>query len=186
MIKGDDDLISELAQTLRRLRKERQLTIEQLAKLADVSGITISNIENNRSNPTINVLWKLSVALQVNLSQLLNYANHQVTVSKLDEHYFLSDLVQGWLVQPVYQESDFDVFRVCLKANSSYEMPKQFEQSIEIITVMQGQLKLTVGKTSYDLQTFDSINFDASVAHKYQNITQQDVWLTIIVKYRNT
>lgn len=185
--KKKNQLNNAIAIELRRIRKEQKLTIEELATLSGVSGITISNIENGRSNPTLNSLWKLADTLKVPLTRILGYTHTETQVSSVAEasSYFMNDLENGWVVQPVFQDGNIEVFRICLKANSSIKRNHQMEQSLEIITVMSGSLELNVGNKNYQLKTFDSINFDSSSEHEYINSSTEDVFLNIVVKYNN-
>ena len=182
-----NQLNHDIAVELRRIRKQKKLTIEELASLSNISGITISNIENGRSNPTLNSLWKLADTLQVPLTKLLGYSHTETEVSSVseDSSYFMNDLEKGWVVQPVFQEGNIEVFRICLKANSSINRSHQMKDSTEIITVMNGSLKLNVGDKHYNLSTYDSINFDSGTEHEYINNSNDDVFLNIVVKYNN-
>ena len=66
-----DDLGSRLAANLRALREARGLTQEQLAKLAGLPRATWANLESGGANPTLSVLHRVAVALQVSLEELL-------------------------------------------------------------------------------------------------------------------
>jgi len=65
---------AKLPQNLRRLRRERGLTLEALAERSAVSRAMISKIERGVAVPTATVLGKLSAALEVGLSQLVGNA----------------------------------------------------------------------------------------------------------------
>lgn len=186
-INEEFSLNHEVGLTLRQLRKERELTIEELAQKSEISGITISNIENGRSNPTLNSLWKLAEALDVPLTKLLGYAHSEKEISSLSGStpYFMSDLESGWVVQPLFQEDNIEVFRVCLKANSTMKQDSQSKESTEVITSMNGKLTLKVADKLYHLEAFDSINFNSGSQHEYINTTDNDLFLNIVVKYRN-
>ena len=54
------------------LRKEKNLTQEELAKLINVSPKTISSYETNRSIPNIEILILLSKALDTSINDILN------------------------------------------------------------------------------------------------------------------
>lgn len=182
---NDKQIVMALGQSLRAARKKNKLTIEQLANQSEVSGITISNIENGKSNPTVSILWKLADTLNINLSKLLGYTSPKTTISRLTDRPFISELESGWLVQPIFQEDNIDVFRVRLCAQSSYLMTTQFKHSTEIITVMKGKLILKVADNSYDLDEYDSINFNSGLPHEYINETSEEILISIVVKYQN-
>ena len=57
---------------LKRLRKERVLTIRELANEAGVSKTTISNIENGQSEAYPSTIRKLARALEVQPSDLVS------------------------------------------------------------------------------------------------------------------
>jgi transcriptional regulator with XRE-family HTH domain len=49
-----------IAENLKRLRLERNLSLGQLAELFDVSKVMISQIKKGDINPTINTIWKIA------------------------------------------------------------------------------------------------------------------------------
>src|SRR5689334_18115247 len=75
---GDDVGAAELgrrvAESLRSLRKERQLSLDQLAMASGVSRAALSQIESARTNPTLSILWKVAVGLGIPFQSLLGPA----------------------------------------------------------------------------------------------------------------
>jgi transcriptional regulator with XRE-family HTH domain len=63
---------SSLGERLRRLRRERSLTQEELAHLCGVSQEMIAKTEQGRRHPRVTVLAKLAQALDVPLSELID------------------------------------------------------------------------------------------------------------------
>lgn len=57
---------------LARLRRDRQLTQEQLADLSGLSQQFISNLERGKQNATIDTLDALALALRIDVSLLLS------------------------------------------------------------------------------------------------------------------
>ncbi len=66
-----DELRDHLAVALREYRERKKLTQKDLAQLCGVTQTTISEIENGKANPTIDVLARISEALAVPPSALL-------------------------------------------------------------------------------------------------------------------
>ncbi len=60
-----------LGQAVRRLREERDLTIEGLAAEADVHWTYLSEIERGLANPTWDKLADIATALDVPISELV-------------------------------------------------------------------------------------------------------------------
>src|SRR5437763_16688885 len=66
------DLAPIVGKNLRRLRVQRGLSLERLAKASGVSRAMLGQVEPGQSAPTINVLWKISRSLAVPFSALLS------------------------------------------------------------------------------------------------------------------
>ena len=54
-----------VAGNIRRLREERGLTMEELARLSGVSRSMLAQVERGEGNPTLSTLWKLSNGMKV-------------------------------------------------------------------------------------------------------------------------
>ena len=51
-------------------REKRDLTVRQLAELSGVSKTEINDIENGKKHPTVPILYKISLALEVPFGDL--------------------------------------------------------------------------------------------------------------------
>jgi transcriptional regulator with XRE-family HTH domain len=64
--------MSNIQKTLRKLREEKGLSQEKLARLADVANNTIIKIEVGKNqNPTLDTLKKIANALEVSVDDLI-------------------------------------------------------------------------------------------------------------------
>lgn len=72
MARSFDHVRKTLAQNIRALRDEGQLSQEELALRADVDRTYVSQIERAIGNPSLLVLCKLSVVLGVDVKQLFD------------------------------------------------------------------------------------------------------------------
>jgi transcriptional regulator with XRE-family HTH domain len=70
---------ADLGRTIRRLRGERELTIERLALDAGMHPTYLSGIERGRRNPTWNKLADLAEALEVPVSAVILDAEERCT-----------------------------------------------------------------------------------------------------------
>ncbi len=61
-----------LSKNLKKLREQKGLSQDRLAKLADVANNTIIKIEDGKNqNPTLDTLKKIAKALEVNIDELI-------------------------------------------------------------------------------------------------------------------
>jgi transcriptional regulator with XRE-family HTH domain len=76
---------AELGRVLRRQRRARRLTIEDLALRADLHPTYLSGIERGIRNPTWGKLSDLALALRVPLSSLTRDAEREARVMRIAE-----------------------------------------------------------------------------------------------------
>lgn len=60
-----------IGEQLKKIRKQKNLTLEQVSALTSVSKPMLGQIERGRSVPTITTLWKIATGLKVPLSTFL-------------------------------------------------------------------------------------------------------------------
>lgn len=92
-----NELVQIVGQRLRNYRVQKGVTQEQLAETAGVHPTYIGQLERGEKNATIDSLAKVTTALQVPLSQLLE----GISPSETEENYPLQcyDMVQGLPVE---------------------------------------------------------------------------------------
>lgn len=61
-----------IGQKIKRFRLEKSITQNMLSELLDVSNVYISKIERGVTKPNLEMLFKISKALDVSVSQLLS------------------------------------------------------------------------------------------------------------------
>lgn len=68
----DNELLYKFAQKLRKLRKERSLTLHELEALTNIDNSYLSKYESGSVNPKLTTLYKLSQAFDIPLSEFIN------------------------------------------------------------------------------------------------------------------
>ncbi|HEO8421976.1 helix-turn-helix domain-containing protein [Niallia sp. FSL W8-0635] len=177
-------VVIQVGTVLKKLRKERRLSLENLSEISGVSKLTLGNIERGETNPTIGVLWKISKSLSIPLMALFSSGN-SVTVSRAGSGLRISGAGGNWAVEPIFQNPNdgMEMYRAYLQPNSSYHSEKHHHNTTELATVMSGTITINVNNKSYTLNEYDSISFDANGMHSYINNTDKVVVLHILLKY---
>ena len=84
-----------VGKNIAKLRKEKKLTQEELAKKINVSPKTISSYENNHNLPNIEILISLSQELGVSINEILgvNEENSKEIKNKYENKNFLQKVI---------------------------------------------------------------------------------------------
>lgn len=77
----DDNKIL-LGTRIRKIREGKSLTQEKLAELMDINAKYLSGIERGKENPTLDMLIRLAIALDVEMWELFNF-KHEMSVEEL-------------------------------------------------------------------------------------------------------
>ena len=185
-INTDDpkQVVLQVGAVLKKLRKERQLSLEDLSELSGVSKLTLGNIERGETNPTIGMLWKISKSLSIPLMALFSNENN-VKLSRAGKGLRIAGEGENWVIEPIFQNENnkMEMYRAYLQPNSSYYPEKHHHNTTETTTVMSGTILMSINNESYTLNQFDSISFSGDSKHSYTNHTNEVVVLHIILKY---
>lgn len=86
-----EDIINQISNRLRELRKDKNITLQELADAAGVSKGMLSQVENNRSIPSLTVLLNLIKSLQIDFNEFFKDINllssdHKVIYRKKEQY----------------------------------------------------------------------------------------------------
>ena len=181
------DLAPIVGTNLRRLRKERSLSLEALARASTVSRAMLGQIELGQSAPTINVLWKISRALGVPFSTLISTSSSNATaVMPVARARVLTSHDGAFRSRPLFPSGEprnVEFYELKLAGKSVEDANPHPPGTLENLVVARGAIDLTVGGTSHHLDTGDAILFEADVAHQYANPGNADAVMYLVMTY---
>jgi transcriptional regulator with XRE-family HTH domain len=172
---------------LRRLRSKRGLSLERLAQRSGVSRAMLSQIELGRSAPTINLLWKISRALDVTFSALitcgasagprvLSAATAKVLTNR--EGTFTSRALF-----PFDEPRRSEFYELRLKAGGQELAEPHAPGTTENLVLTVGAVEIDVASAAYRLLPGDAILFTADVPHAYRNLSPVEAVMYLVMTY---
>lgn len=169
---GAADLARRVADNLREQRKNRELSLDQLARLTGVSRAALSQIETRKTNPTIGVLWKIASGLGIPFADLIGESRLAVSVLRRDETQLLRSTDRRFESRPLVPPSglpQIEMYELSLAARSRHASDAHGPGTRELVVVLSGALRMLVGDQAEELTAGDSIVFNADVKHVYEN-----------------
>jgi len=166
-------LMSEIGHTIRTLRKERALTLQDLADATDVSVSMISQVERGLAQPSIATLWKVANALGVPVVHFFSEPEktkavvvraHQQRALEIARHGASYRLLSPDLNRKI------EFLKVTLEPGQIDEGESVSHDGEECGYVVLGTLTVRVAHESYVLNQGDSIYFTSSVPHRLLNM----------------
>jgi transcriptional regulator with XRE-family HTH domain len=184
----DPDLAPVVGQNLRRLRGERGLSLEGLAKISGVSRAMLGQIELGHSAPTINVLWKIARALELPFSALLasspTTSGPRVLEAKRTKRLTSHDgNFSSRALFPMDEARRVEFYELELKHRGSEDAEPHAPGTRENLVVAEGRVEIGVDDQRHLLGPGDAIVFDADVPHQYKNVGEGDARLYLVMSY---
>lgn len=188
---GDDigaaEMARRVAEVLKRLRADRRLSLDDLAARSGVSRAALSQIEGARTNPTLAVLWKIAVGLNVPFHDLLGSNEEQaVRVLRVGETPPLRSAdgrMESRLLSPGGAAADIEVYDLRLQPKAVHRSDPHGKGTTETLVVLTGSLRLIVEGSEHELGTGDSVFFRADVPHIYENRTAREIRCIDVIRY---
>ena len=159
--------------TLKSLRKERKLTLKDLAAETGVSISFLSQVERGKSSVTLESLKKIADALGVNPSVFFAKDDVQDDLSIRQERFFYKDLSHG------VQDASFSPILVTLQPGEN-EGNAFSHGGHEFLFVVEGLLTVEIDGNPVQLNEQQSILFDARKTHYWYNHTEHIVRFLVV------
>lgn len=180
----EDGASPSIGRRLKQLRQEHRLSIRALAQLAGVSASLISEIENDKVEPSISTLKRLAAAMSTTItyffsepheangrvvrgdsrSRIMDGANSVERRAGLD-----SGGVRFELASPHECESLEAIYGRYEPGATLGDEPFTHEGE-EWGLILSGRLKVVVGSEIYFLEAGDSIWFPSTTPHLMENV----------------
>ena len=169
---GVAELAGRVAENLRAQRKRRAMSLDELAQLTGVSRAALSQIETRKTNPTIGVLWKIASGLGITFADLIGETRAELAVLRRGEAQPLRSMDGKFESRPLMPASGIpqvEMYELRLAARARHVSEPHGPGTREIVVVLSGAMRMTVGDHSDELGPGDSVVFDANKPHVYEN-----------------
>ena len=164
-----DALSSRLAANVRQLREARGFTQDQMARLSGIPRATWGHLESGAGNPTLSVLHKVALALQVPLEELTSapravsrhYSREALATHRQGDgqvRKLLPDAIPGVVID-----------RMEIPAGGRIPGVPHMPGTREYLTCESGEILLAVAGEQSRLSPGDVVVFRGDQRHSYRN-----------------
>ncbi|MFJ2261959.1 helix-turn-helix domain-containing protein [Streptomyces sp. NPDC087844] len=157
-----EDVLGSVGSRLRRLRRERGITLADLAPLTGVSESTLSRLESGQRRVTLELLLPLARVYDVPLDDLVGAPRTG------DPRIHLKPIRRsGMLFIPLSrQPGGTQAFKMIIPARPKPLHPTpQTHEGSEWLYVLNGRLRLLVGERDLTLSPGEAAEFDTALPH---------------------
>ena len=165
--------VEEIGKRIESLRKEKGLSLDELSKLTGFDVELLSNIEEDKVQPQLGTLIKLSKALDSAFGRLVSgVGNKLFSITRKDErkavlrstsHEGKKQIYTYKSLAPEVKGRHMEALIVQLEENPDQE--PSVHEGEEFIYVLDGVVSLKIGEDSFALEPGDSVYYLSTTPH---------------------
>ncbi len=185
-----EDVLIQISNKIKETRKAQKKTVQELANESQVSKGLISQIENNRTVPSLPVLMNIVLALNIDLKDFFEDISHnkegdQKVVIKTSADYqpFEKEPAKGFKYKRILTRNmdGGPVDMILLELKKGAKRTHMFQtDAFEYKYIIKGQVEYQIEEKRYVLNEGDSLFFDGRLSHRPANIGNGDALMLVI------
>ncbi|MFB7738944.1 helix-turn-helix domain-containing protein [Streptomyces sp. NPDC056112] len=155
-----EDVLADVGPRLRRIRKEREVTLAALAEATGISVSTLSRLESGLRKPSLELLLPIAQAHRMPLDELVGAP--PVRDPRVRAEPIVRDGRTHWPL--TRQPGGLQAFKV-LEPRRRLEPDPRTHEGYEWLYVLSGRLRLVLGGHDVVLTAGEAAEFDTRVPH---------------------
>lgn len=189
----ENEIIVQISQKIKSLRKENGLTLQDVAERAGVTKGLISQIENSRTIPSLLVLMQIIKALEVDLNSFFNNISLEgreapiLVLRKEEYRKFEKETASGYSYERIVTRKlksgavDFVILEIQPGSERDYVTTDAFEFKY----ILQGNVTYHFRDQTIILNEGDSMLFDGRLEHNPVNKGDIPVKMLVVYFFEN-
>ena len=184
----EGDILLQISNRIKERRREKNITIQELAMRANVSKGLISQIENSRTIPSLIVLIDIIKALDIDLNaffkDIKTSAQQSPVMVKRHNEYevFEKEQAVGFTYRRIFtwamKYSTIDM--LLLELEPSAARPLIETEAFEYKYIICGDVEYRFNDEIYVLTEGDSILFDGRIPHTPKNLGKKKAKMLVV------
>lgn len=183
-----EDILIQISTHIKERRREKGITVQELADRAQVSKGLISQIENSRTIPSLIVLIQIIKALELDLNIFFKdiqiKTEYPPVIVKRKEEYqpFEKENANGFRYHRIFTESikNSTVDIVILELEPDAIRPMVVTEAYEYKYMLIGEIEYHFKNEVISLRQGDSMLFDGRIPHTPKNRTATTAAMLVI------
>ena len=169
----------KVGQEIQRLRLERNFTLDQLAAKSGLSKSILSQIERDRSNPTLATIWRITKALESPLENVLSANDSTYPFEKLSKNATpeVTSEDSGFrlrILGSLKTVSSVQWYEFNAEPGAELASDSHGKGSLENITLFSGIMTVTIGDDINTICAGETLRYHTDLPHKLKNEGNKD------------
>ncbi|WP_028563739.1 helix-turn-helix domain-containing protein [Paenibacillus pinihumi] len=175
----------DIGSNIRAIRKRKKITISQICEETGLSQGFMSQVETNKTSPSIATLENIARALRVPLAYLLLKKDERMQIVRSHERKMTTSGSERLKVEHLSSTKNVRMMLVELPPGASTGAEPHAHEGEEVHMVVKGRIYAEQGEDSAEFTEGDSFSWNACVPHLVKNIGDE-LALVLISVYTET
>jgi transcriptional regulator with XRE-family HTH domain len=184
----EEDVLIQISNRIKERRREKNITVQELASRVNVSKGLISQVENSRTIPSLIVLIDIIKALDIDLNEFFKDIRSRTTQTpilikrKSEYDHFEKEHAIGFNYQRIFTRyiSHSTVDIVILELEPDAERPLVETEAFEYKYIINGNVDYQFADHRISLHEGDSMLFNGRIAHTPKNMGNTKATMLVV------
>lgn len=175
-----DDLNYNVAVNLKRIRREKGMSLEGMAEQTGVSKSMLAQIEKGIANPSLGVIGKIIGGLHIEFQELIEDVSpgfRLVHIKEMEPTKEVRGEYKIWNCFPYENNCVAKIYRIDMEPGAEYTGSSQGKKTRAYISVLEGEVKIRCGEEAYLVGKEDMFCLEMDRQHTYRNDTEKRISL---------
>jgi transcriptional regulator with XRE-family HTH domain len=166
---------NSIGERVKSLRINRQMTLAVLGEKVNLSTSYLSQIERDRTNPSLTTLMHIARSLNVEPRYFFESSDDTTLVLRAGQVIQPENLNPAMVRYPLSPEdpgNTLQIYRVVIQPHSLLQEFEAFSGE-QMCFVLSGELNIVIGGETHVIKAGDSIHYDALLLHSWRNQSDQ-------------
>ncbi|MCI8743256.1 MAG: helix-turn-helix domain-containing protein [Lachnospiraceae bacterium] len=166
-----------VSNNIKLIRKDKNLSLDELARLSGVSKSMLAQIERGSGNPSLSTLWKIANGMKVPFDALVTRPKAPyeiVQLSDIDPVLGDGGNIRNYAIFPDDENRRFSIYYIEVESGCGWQSEPHLRGTVEFVTVFSGTLEIIQGEEhTFQIEKGGSIRFEADLVHSYRNAGEE-------------
>ncbi|MCL6603919.1 MAG: XRE family transcriptional regulator [Paenibacillus sp.] len=175
----------DIGSTIRAIRKRKNITIAQICEMTDLSQGFMSQVETNKTSPSISTLENIAHALKVPLAYLLLKKEERMRIVRKDERTITTSGSEHLKVEHLSFTKNVRMMIIEFPPGASTGDAPHAHEGEEVHVVIKGRIYAEQGEDGAEFGEGDSFSWNACTPHLVRNIGEDTAIVLISIYSEN-
>lgn len=175
----------DIGSTIRAIRKRKNITIAQICESTGLSQGFMSQVETNKTSPSIATLENIAQALNVPLAYLLLKKEERMSIVRKEERRTTTSGPENLKVEHLSATKNVRMMIVEFPPGASTGDTPHAHEGEEVHVVIKGRIYAEQGEDTAEFNEGDSFSWNACTPHLVRNIGDDTAVVLISIYTEN-